>query len=118
MEKWCCDWFQDMILSYGKKGFAIVAFHDESCDYRAFFLSSMPFDERVRKALTDESLAWPVITDRGSRVPLAISVENRIPVDYCPRCGKSMKSLIKKYNNQFDSLAMEQSKIENILWSS
>jgi hypothetical protein len=117
MKNWCCDWFQNMIDSYGKKGFAIIAFNDSSCDFQSFYFTSIPFEQEIMRAFRDENLVWPIIRDEeGAQVPLAASLELRIPIDYCPKCGKKLAPLIRKKSKIFEELAKIHEGIEQSLY--
>ncbi|MCI5140541.1 MAG: hypothetical protein D3909_02195 [Candidatus Electrothrix sp. ATG1] len=105
MNNWCCEWFQLMIESYGEKGFSITAVKDESCDYRSFYLVSIPFERDIMDAFTDDNISWPTIKNsNGENILLAAAIELRIPMDYCIRCGADLKKLIKKNEKKFDKL--------------
>ena len=117
MLSWCCDWFQNMIDSYGEKGFAMIAFNDDSCNYRSFYITSIPFEQEIILAFKDDNLAWPTINNEdGTQIPLAASIELRIPIDYCPKCGKKLAPLIRKNLNKFDQLAKHHKEIEQSLY--
>lgn len=117
MKNWCCDWFQNMIDSYGEKGFAILAFNDSSCDFRSFYFTSIPFEQEIMHAFKDDDLVWPIIRDKeGEQIPLAASLELRIPIDFCPKCGKKLAPLIRKNLKKFEQLAKHHEEVEQTLY--
>lgn len=116
MKDWCCKWFQRMIDLYPKKGFSIVAFKDESCDYKSFYVTAVPLDQEVRHALKDNEILWPITKDEnGNNITLAISTELRLPIAFCPHCGTKLSPLITKKHKEFEMLAKRHMLAEQML---
>lgn len=95
-----------MINLYPESGFSIVAFKDDSCDYKSFYVVAVPFDEVARNAFKEDDILLSNKNDGdGNKVPLAISFELRFPIDFCPHCGKKLAPLIRKKQKKFNILA-------------
>ena len=116
MNDWCCKTFQRMIDLYPESGFSIIAFKDDSCDYKSFYVVAVPFDKVARNALKEEEIFLSTInTVNGNRISLAIPFELRFPITFCPHCGKRLAPLIRKKQKKFDLLAQKHALAEQTL---
>jgi len=89
-----CEWFQNLLANAGEKGFSITAAHEAG--ERMFCLEARPIEKGALK-----DLVFP-----GAPPDIGIAVAMRIPVFFCPSCGRDLSRLIAEHTKDFDELAI------------
>jgi hypothetical protein len=110
----CCEWFKNMLSEAGEKGFAVMTVREPGRP--AFCLEARPFDadvvrrNMVKDPSTGQSL-WPTLLDaEGYEAPYTTSL--RVPIRYCPSCGRDLDALAARNPVWFDEL-FERQRIAN-----
>jgi hypothetical protein len=89
--RWCCDFFKQMYLSKGRRGFAIVLQGDNE-----------PYFAIQFRAVSEDKEA-----NVNSNTPA--SLEGKTAIMFCPSCGKAVlksykKQLIELRNMSFENI--------------
>ncbi len=109
MIKFCCDGFKQLTEQVGEKGYSIIAYRDG--EYRIFYLQARPFEQDViDKYNSIDNISkenkWPELFNKqGQPVPWVFALD--IALTYCPSCGTCLEKIIRKYQKEFDSLAIK-----------
>lgn len=89
--KWCCDFFEQMYISKGQRGFAIILIEDQEPYFALQFRVTLEGKE----------------IDIKSNGP--VSLEGKTAILHCPSCGKNVP---KYYKRQIE--ALRNIKFENV----
>ncbi len=105
----CCVWMERMLLNAGESGICVVAFRDG--DVRQFFLQARPLTRGQARnwglLMESEPLKGavePLFHDECGRLaPLHTLM--RVPMEYCPQCGRNLETMVRRQRVEFDELA-------------
>jgi hypothetical protein len=107
----CCIWLKNMLSHAGDSGISAIASREGG--ERRFFLHARPFTRHQAETLVRleqdaaarEQLAPLYLDEHGKLAP--IHVQMRVPIQFCPACGKNLEKLAASQRDAFDALARE-----------
>jgi hypothetical protein len=107
----CCIWLKNLLSQAGESGTSVIASLEGG--ERQFFIHARPFTRHQTETLvrmeqeeaTRELMAPLYQDERGKLAP--IHIQMRIPIQFCPHCGKDLRKLAASQRSAFDELARE-----------
>jgi hypothetical protein len=96
----CCKWFQESLNRAGEEGYSIAALKFQ--DMRIFLLLVHFYERELIES--SEKYTIPGFQLRNG-APRPLTLATHLMLEFCPVCGRDLKSIIEKDTQEFDLLA-------------